>query len=416
MTGTDFSDAPRPDRRGAFRLLFLCLVWVGAGNTLLIAAVLPPLTRELGLPDWTAGAMFSLSAILWVTTSPIWSKVSDRIGRRRTIAIGLSGYALSMLLFGLVATAARAGLIVGWAAMFASLLAARAVFGAVGSATPPAAQAYVAERTDRAQRIKELAAQGAAFGLGAALGPVIAGALILSFGLLSPVFVVSACAFAAAMAVLFRLPEARPPQAATGPVPSRWTLMQTPALRPFLIYGLGLSLLTGVLIQTYPYRVMDGLGLTGPGAAQYVTAGVTLGALSTLAVQLGVIPRLDWQPARYLWVGAAGVVLGCLLLTFRTDFPSFLLAQGLVGAGFGLARAGFTGGASLAVGQEAQGGVAGLVVAVNGAGFVVSPFFGLWLYEAWRPEAPFAVCALIALAMAAFSVLAIGRSRRLDGA
>ena len=63
------SGTSRPDRRGAFLLLFFCLLAVGAGNTMLTSAVLPPLTRELKLPDWTAGAIFSLSAAVWVVTA-----------------------------------------------------------------------------------------------------------------------------------------------------------------------------------------------------------------------------------------------------------------------------------------------------------------------------------------------------------
>ena len=67
---------------------------------MLIAAVLPPLTRDLGLPDWMAGAIFSLSAAIWVVASPFWGRTSNTLGRRRVAAIGLAGYSASMLLFG----------------------------------------------------------------------------------------------------------------------------------------------------------------------------------------------------------------------------------------------------------------------------------------------------------------------------
>src|SRR5689334_3964446 len=89
----------RPERRGAFILLFCCLFAVGAGNMMLTSTVLPPLTRELGLPDWTAGAIFSLSAGVWVITAPYWGNRSNTWGRRRVTAIGMFGFALSMLLF-----------------------------------------------------------------------------------------------------------------------------------------------------------------------------------------------------------------------------------------------------------------------------------------------------------------------------
>ena len=55
---------------------------------MLTSAVLPPLTRELKLPDWTAGAIFSLSAAIWVVTAPYWGGKSNAWGRRRVAAIG----------------------------------------------------------------------------------------------------------------------------------------------------------------------------------------------------------------------------------------------------------------------------------------------------------------------------------------
>ena len=66
-------DQPRPDRRNAFILLFFALMAIGAGNTMLLAAVLPQLTREMAMPDWMAGAVFSLSALLWSITEARYS-------------------------------------------------------------------------------------------------------------------------------------------------------------------------------------------------------------------------------------------------------------------------------------------------------------------------------------------------------
>src|ERR1700754_888683 len=92
----------RHERRGAFMLLFCCLFAVGAGNMMLTSTVLPPLTRTLKLEDWMAGAIFSLSAGVWVVTAPYWGAKSNTWGRRPVTAIGMAGFALSMLLFGVV--------------------------------------------------------------------------------------------------------------------------------------------------------------------------------------------------------------------------------------------------------------------------------------------------------------------------
>jgi MFS family permease len=396
-------DAPRPDRRPAFRLLFACLLVVGAGNTMLVSAVLPPLTRALGLPDWAAGAMFSLSAVLWVITSPIWARASDKFGRRPLVAFGLVAYATSMAMTALIGALALGGHISNIWAVIAGLLVARAIFGLGGSATTPAAQAYVADRTSRAERTSEIASLNAAFGFGLAGGPVVAGALVTALGLLSPLVASAAIALVCAWAVWTRLPETRPPQAEAGPARTRWALVNDPRLRPYLIYGVALSVVTGVLSQTFPFRVMDQLGVSGTQAAQFVTATVTVGALAQLVVQLGVIPRLTASPAQLMASGAGLVALGSLGTVFAADLASLSVCQLVSGVGFGLCRPGYAGGASLAVGAQDQGGVAGLVVAANGAGFVVSPIFGLWLYGALSPEAPFWLLTAILTGMAVYA-------------
>jgi MFS family permease len=53
--------------------------------------------------------------------------------------------------------------------------------------------------------------------------------------------------------------------------------------------------------------------------------------------------------------------------------------------GFGLARSGFTAGASLAVEPEEQGRAAGLTTATAGVGFMIAPITGLWLYQTVAP-------------------------------
>ena len=114
QTGDSLVDAPRPDRRGAFFLLFFSLMAIGAGNTMLIAAVLPPLTRELNLPDWMAASIFALSAFFWSTTSPIWGKRSNTWGRRPVAAMGLAAYGMSMtLLFVFGGLALNGGVAIG---------------------------------------------------------------------------------------------------------------------------------------------------------------------------------------------------------------------------------------------------------------------------------------------------------------
>ena len=64
-----------------------------------------------------------------------------------------------------------------------------------------------------------------------------------------------------------------------------------------------------------------------------------------------------------------------------------LTSMALIGAGLGLLMPAVAAGASLAVGSEEQGGVAGLVSACPAAGFILGPISGGFLYQHCEPAA-----------------------------
>ncbi len=401
----------RPDRRGAFLLLFFCLLAVGAGNTMLTSAVLPPLTRELGLPDWTAGAIFSLSAAIWVVSAPYWGAKSNVWGRRQVAAIGMIGFAASMFFFALISALALIGWISNWILVFILLLTARSLFGVFGSATNPAAQAYVADRTSREERMDEISTLTSGFTLGQMAGPAAAAVLISggamlspSVGLLAPVVVITVIASVVAWLVFTKLPEHRPPRSDAGIARSGTKgLWKQKTIFPFLLYAVGLSLITGVLSQTFPYAIMDRMNAPGAASAQFTGPAMTMGAMATLISQLVLIPRLKLSARSLMVYGAIMLAMASLFMVWAQDFALFAFAQVLFGLGQGFARPGFSVGVSLAATQDQQGDVAGLITAANGMGFVVSPLFGLGMYQYVSSEAPFIFCAVLVVVMAIYA-------------
>jgi MFS family permease len=410
----------RPDRRAAFLMLFCCQFAVGAGNMMLTSTVLPPLTRALNLPDWTAGAIFSLSAGVWVVTAPYWGAKSNHWGRRRVTAIGMFGFAISMLLFGIVSVVGLNAWLSGPMLLFALLLTARTLFGVFGSATNPASQAYVADRTTREERTDEIATLTSGFTLGQVAGPAAAGVLMglggllhPTFGMVAPTFVIFFIAVFFGWLVLVKLPEHRAPMQDGGLGKSSGTkgLWRHPAIFPYLVYAVALSLVTGVLSQTFPYAIMDKMHVSGTGAAQFTAPAMTVGAMATLISQLVLIPRLK-LPVRALMVyGAIMLCLSSVFMIWAQDLAFFSFSQMLIGFGQGFARPGFSAGASLAASPSQQGDVAGYVTAANGMGFVVSPLFGLWMYENVDKSAPFIFCAILLIAMTMYAALFAGASR-----
>ena len=404
---------PDRERRGAFLLLFAALLAVGAGNTMLTAAVLPPLTRALELPDWTAGAIFSLSAAVWVVTAPYWGRRSNKWGRRPVAAVGMFGFAASMFFFAVTSMAALLGWISGWVLVFVLLLSARTLFGVFGSATNPAAQAYVADRTGREERTEELATLNSGFTLGQMAGPAAAavlitagGALSPAVGFLAPVVVITIIAAIIGWLLLSRLPESQAASPVLTPQSGdHRALWRSRAILPYLVYAVGLSLATGVLSQTFPCAIMDRMGVEGAASAQFTGPAMTMGAMATLISQLVLIPRLRLSIRALMVYGAVMLLAASAVMIWAGNFALFAFGQVLFGLGQGFARPGFSAGASLAASKEQQGDIAGLVTAANGMGFVVSPLFGLWMYENVSGSSPFIFVACLAALMAGYALV-----------
>ncbi len=403
-------DQSRPDRRGAFILLFFALMAIGAGNTMLLAAVLPQLTREMQMPDWMAGAVFSLSALLWSLTSPFWGARSNEWGRRKVAAIGLAGYSVSMFLIWVTGHLALSGMMTNMVAVFICLALSRALFGLIGSAANPAAQAYVADRTSKAERQGEIAFLSSGFSVGSVIGPAFAAALVAWVGILSPALLTAVLAGTMAVLIWMRLPETRAPVADAVRVHAELSakgLWHSQRVLPFLIYAVCLSLVSGVLTQVFVFAVMDKLDVSGRVAAQYTGPAFTVGAVAVLLAQLVIIPRLQLRNKTLMWVGCLPLLAGAVMIVFAKDFATLILSQFLIGLGQGLARPGFSSGASLAVPPQLQGNVAGLVISANGMGYIVTPFFGLFFYEYVSQDLPFWLCAGMLLAMFLYAVFGL---------
>ena len=117
-------------RSPAFMILFAVSLIAAAGN-MGLQSVLPTIGREFGLRDTLVSAAFAISALMWTLTSPYWARLSDKLGRKRVIMIGLAGFVASMAGFGL---AASSGL-EGWLAVlvaFALMAVARTIYGLFG--------------------------------------------------------------------------------------------------------------------------------------------------------------------------------------------------------------------------------------------------------------------------------------------
>jgi MFS family permease len=397
-----------------FAILFCVSMATALGNTGM-QSVLPAIGRSIGFPDYLVAAIFSLSALLWALTSPMWARLSDLRGRKPLIMVGLTGFMVSMLCCGAV-VGAGVGRLAPMLDIFILFLLARALFGLFGAASNPATQAYVAERTGRDERTEAMASLAGAFGLGTVIGPAIAPIFVLPFvGLAGPMFAFAIIAAVMLTVVARYLPEARRDQAATpdraqmatadGPPGKPRSLFRDRRLTPFLVYGFLVAACQTAQGQTLGFLIIDKLHMAPLRAQGFTAVAMMAGAVAGLLAQWGLIRMFRMAPRHLLRWGAAIAAVANVLVAFAPSYSAVVIGYALSSLGYGFCRPGFTAGASLAVSQAEQGRAAGAIAAVNGMNVVVAPVFVL-LYGASHP-APFLINAAI---LAALVVLALRNS------
>ena len=111
--------------------LSLVIVMLGFG---MVIPIFPFFIENLGAGGFELGLLAAISAITEFLFGPVWGSVSDRMGRKPVLLIGMAGYALSTFLFGI-------------ATQIWMLFAARAVSGILSSAVITTALACVSDAT-----------------------------------------------------------------------------------------------------------------------------------------------------------------------------------------------------------------------------------------------------------------------------
>jgi DHA1 family multidrug resistance protein-like MFS transporter len=174
----------------------LVLVTLGFG---MVIPLFPFYIEALGGRGTALGLLIAIAALMELLLGPVWGNLSDRIGRKPVLIIGLFGYAFSSLFMGLSTKL--------W-----MLFAGRALSGVLSSATMAAALAYIGDSTSEEDRGGGMGVLGAMSGLGIILGPGFGGWLAAD-ALSTPFFVSAGLSLLTVCFALLLLPESLPPAA-----------------------------------------------------------------------------------------------------------------------------------------------------------------------------------------------------------
>ncbi|MBI6874752.1 MFS transporter [Clostridium aciditolerans] len=340
----------------------LFLVMVGFG---IIIPIIPFYVNSMGGGSAALGIFMSAYSVMQFFFAPFWGRLSDKIGRRPVLLIGLSGYGATFILFGL-------------AKHLWILILVRALSGMVSSATLPTAMAYLADITEGDERSKNMGMVGASMGLGMVFGPAIGGWLgHYSFSL--PFFVSGILAFLIFPFAWKFLPETLK-ETNSHKKAEREKLSLNVIKNPLFIlfvFAFIMNFAMAIFESTFALLVANKIGF---GPQQMGTIFALLGIVGVI-VQGGLIGRLvkRFGDARLMKTGAWMCGIGFLMIILSNNKLFMFLATSVFMAGNSLMGPTSN---SLATKNAAKGqGVSlGFMQSFGSLGRILGPITGGVLY------------------------------------
>jgi DHA1 family tetracycline resistance protein-like MFS transporter len=359
-----------------FLTVFIDLLGFG-----IIIPLLPFYAESFGANGFTVGLLGTSFSLMQFLFSPVWGRLSDRLGRRPIILLGLAGSCASYLVLALADTLA--------------LVFIARIVGGIAGANIPTAQAYIADVTTPENRAKGMGLVGAAFGLGFIFGPALGG-ILSHLGPAAPMWFASALCGANLLAAYFLLPESRSAN------PTRPTLGRMEALRRAMADRRLLLLLALYFIVTAAFSGFEttfalfserrfGFTVSTIGYL-FAFIGVTLAVVQGLLVGRAV-KRVG--EARLIPIAIAIIGIGIGLVPFAWSVPTLLVAIGTLAVGMGFNGPSLSSMVSRLTHADDQGGMLGLASSLASLGRVVGPAWGGFLFDNMGMASPYLSAAAI---------------------
>jgi len=360
----------------------------------IVLPILPLYAKRFHASSLTSTLLIAAFSAASMVASPLWGRLSDRVGRKPVLLISLVGTAVGSLLTGL-------------AGSIALLFVARVLDG-VSGASIAVAQASVGDLAAPEDRPRLFGLLGAAFGVGFVAGPAL-GSLASLGGARLPFLVAAGLAVINAVVGLRTIPETRPEpvppatpvvaagQTAQGRRP-RWPVLDAQVVTLIVVAFAALVAFSGFesTFALFGHRHL-GLGI-GSAAAVFTAAGAVI-----VVVEGGLIHPLT---ARFgeratLRAGLAGNVVGLALLAFAHSWALAVPALLALTVGQGLVQPSMSSALAARADPARRGALLGVQQSASALARVVGPALGGVLLGSAVSGRPYLVgAALSALALA----------------
>ena len=304
-------------RKNLYILAFsLAVVMLGFG---IVIPILPFYVERLGAGGTELGLLIASYAVMRLICGPLWGSLSDRVGRKPVLLVGIFGYGITMILFGL-------------ATKLWMLFVYRALSGILSSATSPTTMAYIGDSTPEKERGQGMGILGAAVGVGTIFGPGLGG-LLAGENLATPFFIAGGMSFLALLLIWLFLPESLPVAARQSPGEKK--RLQVREMWQAAAGSIGSLLLMAFLAS---FGLTAFFGIFGLYALQKYEAGPE--AVGGIMLVFGLVTAVSqgllagpltkhWGEKVVIQGSLAATAAGFLLISLASTYLTFLIAIGL---------------------------------------------------------------------------------------
>lgn len=195
--GTYSQAAGRGARNKAFLAIWLS-IFVGTLGIGMVSPLLPVFAKDMGASGLWLGLAFSGFAITEMPLMPFTGRLSDRVGRKLFLALGM-----------LVYTAVGTGFI--WAPNYQAIVVLRMISGIGAAMVFPIAFAYVGDLSDPGHEGRYMGLFNVAFLFGWGAGPVLGGVTKDKWGMDAPFISMAVLSGVACVFMFLLLPSDKSP-------------------------------------------------------------------------------------------------------------------------------------------------------------------------------------------------------------
>ena len=353
---------------------------VGLGQSFAFVLV-PPLARDLGLSVVETATIFSISAVAWALTSGSWGRASDRYGRRNIAIIGLIGYSISIIALITPLFLVEKN-ILSFVYLLPLLILGRLINGLIGSATRPAAFAYVADTSNRSKRTKKFARLESSFLIGTIMGPMVGGFLFL-YSKSLPFYLFSLCGLIAAIGIFISFPKNNSFVIKAEKVVDKLSYKDK-SVWPFLLIAALASFCQASLLQSIGFYITDVFS-NEKDLPLVISLTFTLLSISTVVSQYIFTDLKPVANNKLLIYGTFLISISYIFAAFSSSIALFYLAIMVNGFGSGMFRPANASSLSLAQTPDNQGKAAGYLGSVMPIGHILVPIIAMPIYQ-YQPE------------------------------